>query len=63
MKIKPIKMTVEEERYALALSKRLPYKCPRPEQGSVAHALKALLHMQAKKEGIKLTNSSVYFVQ
>ena len=63
MKTTSIKLTIEEQRYALALSKRLPYKCPRPETGSVAHCFKSLLHLYAKKEKVPLDNSSIYFVQ
>jgi hypothetical protein len=61
MKTLHIKLTVEEERYAKAYSKRSPYKCPRPKEGSVAHGFKSLLHLQAEKEGVPLKNSSVYF--
>jgi hypothetical protein len=56
-----IKLNESERRYALALSKRVKYKCPRPEEGSIAHAFKSLLHMQAEKEKIKL-DGSIYFV-
>ena len=58
-----IKLTEEENRYARELSRRLPYKCPRPTNGSTAHALKSLLHLMAKKEKVNLPNSSIYFVQ
>jgi hypothetical protein len=56
-----IKISVEEKRYALALSRRMSIPCPRPDVGSVAHALKTLLHERAKQEKIKL-NGSIYFV-
>lgn len=56
----PIKMTESEKRYALALSLRVHVKCPRPEDGSIAHALKFLLHEKAKAEGVPL-NGSAYF--
>lgn len=62
-KVTPIKLTEEERRYATALSLRLGYKCPRGECGSIAHGLKSLLHIQAKKEKIDLKNSSIYFAQ
>jgi hypothetical protein len=61
-KVTPVKLTEEERRCANALSLRMPYKCPRNKDGSIAHGLKCLLHLQAKKEGIKLNNSSIYFV-
>jgi hypothetical protein len=57
-----IKITDREKQYALALSKRLQYKCPRPDKGSVAHCFKALLHERAKKDGVKLDGSSIYFI-
>ena len=64
MNAKPvlIRLTVAEARYAQAYSRRSPYLCPRPNEGSVAHGLKSLLHLQAEKEKIKLKNSSIYFV-
>lgn len=61
-KVTTLRLTVPEKRYALALSKRLPVKCPRPNDGAVAHCLKTLLHMYAKKEGITLDGSSIYFI-
>jgi hypothetical protein len=60
MKPVPIKLSSSEKRYALALSKRLP-NCPRPKEGSIAHALKYLLHERAKAENVPLSGS-VYFV-
>lgn len=62
-KVTTIKLTTREKQYALALSKRLEHKCPRPVEGSVAHCFKSLLHSQAKKEGVSLDGSSIYFVQ
>jgi hypothetical protein len=53
MKTTCIRLSIDEKRYALALSKRVP-GCPRPDAGSVAHGLKWALNEQAKKEGIRL---------
>ena len=52
----PIKLTIDEKRYALALSKRLP-NCPRPHIGSIAHSLKHLLRKQAKYENIPINKN------
>ena len=51
----PIKMTVDEYRYAKALSKRTP-GCPRPKVGSIAHGLKWCLRQQAKKDNVPLND-------
>ena len=49
----PIRLSFEERNYARALSKRLP-GCKLQESGSVAYALKWLLHERAKKENVPL---------
>ena len=49
----PIKMTIDEYRYSLALSKRVG-GCCRPDKGSIAYGLKWSLREQAKKEKIPL---------
>jgi hypothetical protein len=59
--VSTIKMTARERQYALALSKRVKYPCPRPSDGSIAHALKSLLHERAEAEGVPLEGSSKYF--
>lgn len=48
-----IRLTVDEYRYAIALSKRVP-GCKRPECGSVAHGLKWSLRQMAKQENVPL---------
>jgi hypothetical protein len=48
-----IKMTIDEYRYAKALSKRVG-GCTRPECGSVAYGLKWALREQAKKERVSI---------
>lgn len=53
MKATCIKLTVDEYRYAKALSKRVP-NCKRPEVGSIAWGLRWALREQAKKEGIEI---------
>lgn len=53
IKVVPIKMTIDEYRYAMALSKRVP-GCPRPNVGSVAHGLKWCLKEHAKREGLQI---------
>ena len=52
-KIINIRMSEEEKRYARALSLRLG-GCKLSETGSVAYALKWLLHDRAKKENVPL---------
>jgi hypothetical protein len=54
-KMTTIRLTFEERIYARALSKRLP-GCKLVEVGSVAYALKYLLHEMAKKEKVPLGN-------
>ena len=53
-KITTIRLTLEEKRYARALSLRTG--CKLVETGSVAYALKYLLHREAKKENVPLGN-------
>jgi hypothetical protein len=48
-----IRLSVKEKRYARALSKRLG-GCLLEESGSVAYALKYLLHERAKEEKIDI---------
>jgi len=48
-----IKLTIDEKRYALALSKRVS-GCPRPFIGSIAHGLKYCLRKMAKVENVPL---------
>ena len=52
-KVLSLRLTEDEYRYAIALSKRVP-KCPRPECGSVAHGLKWALREQARREKLKI---------
>jgi hypothetical protein len=52
-KIINIRMSEEEKRYARALSLRCG-GCKLTETGSVAYALKWLLHREAKKEKVPL---------
>jgi hypothetical protein len=61
-KIIQIKLSAEEMRYAKALSLRSKFRCPRPNEGSVAHGLKSLLHEKAKEENIQIAGSN-YFAQ
>lgn len=49
----PIRLSESERRYARALSKHLP-GCVLKESGSIAYALKYLLHERAKKENVPL---------
>lgn len=48
-----IRLSVEEKRYANALSLRLP-GCRLTRKGSTAYALKYLLHERAKIENVPL---------
>lgn len=48
-----IRLSIEEKRYARALSKRIG-GCRLTETGAVAYALKWLLHREAKKENVPL---------
>jgi len=50
-KITTIRLSVEEKRYARALSRRTGCNL---DAGSVAYALKWLLHREAKKENVPL---------
>ena len=52
-KLTTIRLSIEEKRYARALSLRVG-GCKHTEAGSVAYALKWLLHREAKKEKIPL---------
>ena len=52
-KMTPIRLTEKERRYARALSLRLG-GCKLKESGSIAYALKFLLHERAKKENIPI---------
>lgn len=52
-KITTIRLTFEERNYARALSLRLPGR-RFVEAGSVAYALKYLLHERAKKDNVPL---------
>ena len=52
-KVIPIRMSFEEKNYARALSKRLP-GCRLKESGSIAYALKYLLHERARHEKVPL---------
>jgi hypothetical protein len=54
-KMTPIRLSEVERRYARALSKRLP-GCALKESGSIAYALKYLLHERAKIEKINIGN-------
>lgn len=54
-----IRLPTDEQRYARALSRRLP-GCPRPEVGSVAHALRWMLHQYAKRERVPLGKAEKY---
>jgi hypothetical protein len=51
-KITTIRLTLQEKRYARALSLRTG--CKLEETGSVAYALKWLLHREAKREKVPL---------
>lgn len=48
-----MRVSEDEYRYAKALSKRAG-KCPRPNEGSVAHGFKYALREMAKNERIPL---------
>jgi len=48
-----IRLTVDEYRYAIALSKNVG-KCKRPECGSVAHGLRWSLREHARREKINI---------
>jgi hypothetical protein len=52
-KMTTIRLTIEEKRYARALSLRIG-GCKLSEIGSVAYALKWLLHREAKKDKVPL---------
>lgn len=52
-KITTIRLSLEEKRYARALSLRIG-GCKQTETGSVAYALKWLLHREAKREKVPL---------
>jgi len=53
MKTTCIRLSVDERRYARALSKRVP-GCVRKDVGSVAWGLRWSLREQARRESIKL---------
>jgi len=50
-------MTKEEKQFAREQSKKYP-SCPRPNEGSVAHYVKWIIHQHAKKLGKQLHTSS-----
>jgi hypothetical protein len=52
-KITTIRLTIDEKRYARALSLRAG-GCKLTETGSVSYALKWLLHREAQRENIPL---------
>ena len=52
-----IRLSILEKRYARALSLRLP-GCVNRDAGSVAYALKYLLHREAERDGVDI--ESVY---
>jgi hypothetical protein len=54
-KIVPIRMSLEEKRYAKALSLRLG-GCRLKDSGSIAYTFKFLLHREAKRENIPIGN-------
>ena len=51
-----IRMTKEEKLFAREQSKKYP-GCPRPNEGSVAHYIKWIIHQHAKKIGKQLRTS------
>ena len=55
-----MRLTPDEYRYALALSKRVP-GCKRPECGSIAHGLRWALREQARREGLKMFDAGVVY--
>jgi hypothetical protein len=52
-KVVPVRLTLKEYQYALALSKRTP-GCKRKYVGSIAHGLRWSLREQARIEGLKI---------